>query len=271
MRNNSYSFHFLFIFFLSVLIHTMPLTFAGSFPQTKDEFCSRFGPNGQEQEIILNLANNPENLIAFKNGGGLFNGGVCWWHSRFQRNIFYLAIFKPEWPKPRNKSETIKLIHQIRMGKKVHTISGYSNLEEFSLENQEFIQKELNEWQAYDGVVLGGWKDGLKGDTKVEATTLLVMMNKLYDYVAIKKKMAYQKLQIKGITSHAWLIVGIKRSLEGIDLDYIDSNSPRLIKTYSYKYGDRSFYTPKYGNFVPYLEYTKEEERLLQTAKAFCL
>lgn len=270
MGNNFYFLNFLKIILLIILVCNIPLSFALNFPQTKEEFCSRFGTSEEERETIQSLSNDPENLMSFKNGGGLFNGGVCWWHSRFQRNVLYLVIFKPHQTKPQSKSELIKIIHQIRMGNKVVSISGYSNFEEFSLENQELIQRELNEWQVYDGVVLGGWKDGLKGDTTVEAFTLFTMMNKSYDYVAVKKKIAYQKLQIKGITSHAWLIVGIKKVSLGIDLGYIDSNYPHLTKIYSYKYGDKSFYTKQYGNFVPYLEFTKEEDKILQTAKEFC-
>ena len=265
-------FNFLTFIVFMIVIYNSPLSNASNLPQTKDEFCSRFGTSDQERETIQDFSNNPENLMAFKNDGGIFNGGVCWWHSRFQRNVFYLVIFKPDHNKARNKSEIIKIIHQIRMATKVVIIPGYATFEEFSKEHQELIQKELNEWQTYDGIVLGGWRDGLKGDTSVAAFTLLTMMNKIYDYVAIKKKIAYQKLQIKGITSHAWLIVGMKKTPEGIDLGYIDSNSPRLSKIYSYKYGDRSFTTSKYGNFVPYLGYTKEEEeKILQTAKEFCL
>lgn len=208
--------------------------------------------------------------MAFKNDGGLFNGGVCWWHSRFQRNMLYLSIFRPDLPKPPTNSELQKLIRQVRQGTSVVTIPGYANLAEFSAQNQKYIQKELNDWQLYDGVILGSWIDGLKGDTKVSASTLQAMMNEVYNYVAVEKKIAYQKLQIKGITSHAWLIVGMKQMPSGIDLGFIDSNNPRMSEVYSYKQGDQSFNVKGYGDFVPYLEFKREELRLSSVGKDFC-
>ena len=41
-------------------------------------------------------------------------------------------------------------------------------------------------------------------------------------------------------------------------------------KTYEYKFGDTSFYVKGYGNFVPYLEFKTEEERLLQVKTKRC-
>jgi len=78
------------------------------------------------------------------------------------------------------------------------------------------------------------------------------------------------KLQIKGITSHAWLVVSMKPGPNGYDVEFIDSNQPQRTQIYTFKNGDRSFYIKDYGNFVPYLEYTREEERLMAVGKKFC-
>ncbi len=245
-------------------------TSASTLPQNKAEFCSRFESNEENQETVKDLSLDSVNLMAFKNDGGLFNGGVCWWHSRFQRNIFYLSIFRPDLNKPKLQSEVQNIIHRIRIGTDIVTIPGYSNLEEFSRDNQKLIQTELNNWQLYDGVVLGGWMDGLKGNTKVKPEILENMLNEVYSYVSVKKKIAYQKLQIKGITSHAWLVVGIKKMPNGFEVGYLDSNSPRMSLNYSYKFGDSSFFIKGYGDFVPYLEFKREEERLVDAGKVFC-
>ncbi len=246
-------------------------TYASSLPQNKAEYCARFNSSSPNQETtIQDLSLEPSNLMAFKNNGGLFNGGVCWWHSRFQRNIFYLSIFRPDLEKPRSINEIRNIIHLVRLGTNVVTIPGYTNLEEFSKENQKFIQSELNDWQLYDGIILGSWINGLKGNTKVEPSILEKMMNELKTYVSEKKKIGYQKLQIKGITSHAWLVVGIKEMPSGFEIGYLDSNSPNLSLNYSYKIGDSSFFIKNYGNFVPYLEFKREEERLVDAGKVYC-
>jgi hypothetical protein len=122
----------------------------------------------------------------------------------------------------------------------------------------------------YDGVILGKWIDGLKGETRVKPELMQQMMNKLYNYVEVENKIAYQKLQIKGITSHAWLIVGMKKSLSGFDIGFIDSNNPKMSENYSYKFNDESFFDKSYGHFVPYLEFTREELKILNVSKIFC-
>lgn len=248
----------------SLLLFTHALQ-AAILPYDKVEFCLRY----KDLNILSAYSSEESNLMSFKNDGGLFNQGTCWWHSRFQRNIFYLSIFKPELPRP-NAQEIKALIKEIRNGETMITIPGFSNFSEFTTLYQKEIQKELNNWQLYDGVVLGSWIDGLKGDTKVEAGLLQSMMERVYNYVHIDKKIAYQKLQIKGITSHAWLIVGMKKGPSGYEVGFLDSNSPRMSLNYSYKFGDESFFLKSYGNFVPYLEFIREEERLTSIAKKFC-
>jgi hypothetical protein len=242
---------------------------ATTLPQNKKEFCERFNESGEFTDNILELSTDPSNMMAFKNNGGLFNGGVCWWHSRFQRNAFYLTIFRPDLEIP-TQLQTKKIIRDIRNGESVVTIPGYHNFSEFTERNKDLIQSELNNWQLYDGVILGKWIDGLRGSTKVESSVLQDFMADLFNYVSVKKKVAYQKLQIKGITSHAWLVVGVLKTEKGMEIGYIDSNSPKMSKNYTYLNGDTSFYTKSYGDFVPYLEFKREEARLAAIAKSFC-
>lgn len=252
--------------FLSIITFViMPTLLAGTLPITKAEFCARY----EDVTIMESFSSDSANLMSFKNSGGLFNGGVCWWHSRFQRNIFYLSIFRPDLNKPKS-SEVVSLIKEIRAGKSIITIPGFSNFLEFSEAYKKEIQTELNAWQLFDGVILGSWIDGLKGTTKVRPELLETMMTTLYQYVEVDKKIAYQKLQIKGITSHAWLVVAMTPGPRGHEIGLIDSNSPNMSRNYSYKFGDTSFNEKSYGDFIPYLEFTREELRISSVAKKFC-
>ncbi len=238
---------------------------AATLPTTKAEFCARFN----DPAAIKTFSIEPANLMSFKNNGGLFNGGVCWWHSRFQRNILYLSVFRPDLPeiKPR---EVKALIKEIRRGETVVMIPGFSNFTDFSEAFKKEIQTELEDWQLYDGVVLGSWIDGLKGDTHLEPALLKKNLDEVYTYVESKNKIAYQKLQIKGITSHSWLVVAMKQMAGGYDVGYVDSNNPRMTESYNYKNGEDSFFIKSYGNFVPYLGFTREEERLTTVARSYC-
>ena len=245
---------------------------ASSIPSSKDDYCARFDDNNDTKISIQDLSSDEVNRLSMHNNGGLFNGGVCWWHSRFQRNVLYLGIFKPDLPKLSSNYELATLIHKIRLGQSIVIIPGYENFEEFTQDFtvQKYIQNELNQWQIYDGVVLGTWIDGLKGSPTVDPTLLSTMMDDLFDYVSAQKKIGFLKLQLKGITSHAWLAVAMKQMPSGYDIGYIDSNYPLMTKSYSYKQGDNSFNVPGYGNFTPYLEYKREEERLVNVGKSFC-
>ncbi len=252
-------------FSLLVLLAFSSSLMASQMPQDRADFCTRF----ENQTELLDLTTNTENLINFKNDGGLFNAGVCWWHSRFQRNLLYLTIFKPELNRPK-KNEIQNLIAEIRFAQKVITIPGFHNVEDFTKEYRSEILRELADWQLFDGIVLKAWITGIQGSTRVHKDVLKKMLDEVYDYVKIKNKIAYQKLQIKGITAHSWLVVGIKKKPNGYSIGIIDSNTPRQTTQYKYEYGNTSFYDKDYGVFVPYLEFKREEERLTAIAKKYC-
>ncbi len=251
--------------FLTLIIFFSSLSFGQIIPSNRHDFCSRFLNNNQ----ITYLTKESLNLINFKNRGGLINGGVCWWHSRFQRNLIYLSMFKPN-ESVLSKEEYKKIIKTIRSGNQIVIIPGFSNVEDFSKELENEIQNELEKWQLYDGLVLGGWIEGIKGDIQVPPNELEESMNQLYAYFQNGQKIPYLKLQIKGITSHAWLVTDMLKTQSGYTLGIIDSNQPKMTLNYSYHFGDSSFNDPDWGSFVPYLRFTNEEKRISNYAKEFC-
>ena len=78
--------------------------------------------------------------------------------------------------------------------------------------------------------------------------------DELYEYVEIEGNIAYQKLQIKGVTAHAWLVVNMKKTSRGYDLEVLDSNYPSQTMVYRYQDGMTNFNHTYYGAFTPYLE-----------------
>lgn len=253
---------FISLFFSSFFIYSIK---ADIIPQDKNLFCERFVNKTKLMDLSLEM----QNRLSFKNSGGLINGGVCWWHSRFQRNLLYLSLFDSNLPMV-SKNEYRQIIKDIRKGEKIITIPGFKNVNDFSRELNGEIQKELENWQLYDGLVLGGWLEGIKGDTKVSSNELELSMNTLYLYFNNGEKIPYLKLQIKGITSHAWLISHIEKTSNGYTLRLIDSNYPQRTSYYQYTIGDESFHDTDWGNFVPYLRFTNEEKRLSNISKKYC-
>ncbi len=232
---------------------------------TNSEFCSIHSSTDGLQQV-LDLA---ENQLGFKNSGGLFNGGVCWWHSRFLRNLTYLGFYSPE-KAPISRDQIKSLLLNIRKGERVFEIQGFANARDFSLYYQKEIQNLLNDWQIVDGGLRGGWQRGVQGKYEIRADILAKMMDELFTYVDRAKNIAYVKLQMKGIKAHAWLINRIEKNDGGYRIYYIDSNDPGVVGVYSYTNGDTSFTTSDYGKFVPYLEFFKEELRLKEVVRAYC-
>ena len=207
--------------------------------------------------------------MTFQNHGGLANGGVCWWFSRFQRNALYLTIYKPNETKP-TTDEARDIIAKIRSAKEVVTIPGYRNFASFADENQSLIQRELEKWQKGDATLRFAWVTGLSGNSTVESTKMKDLMDKIYQEVEVNKNIAYNKLQIPGIDSHAWLVVHMKKVNSGYDLEILDSNFPRSTELYQYREGDKTIDYHGYFHFTPYLERTDEMKKINDTILKKC-
>lgn len=234
--------------------------------------------------------NDGENRLAFRNHGGLMNGGVCWWHSRFLRNASYLAYFSPEKPIPQDTYITKKrrkssgrgytqyevpapgsihaILDSIKSGNEVVEITGFENLNDFSRHFRSEIIELLEKWQIEDGFIKQQWIVGLSGSHIVEPSKLEEIMNETFERVN-NDEIVYHKLQIKGIVAHAWLVQDMVKTDKGYKLFVIDSNY-NSITTYEYQMGDQSLYHRGYGQFVPYIENTREEGKLQKTKLKFC-
>ena len=251
-------------------------------PTTIKNFCS----SGNIQEKLK----ESNNRISFNNQGGLFNGGVCWWHSRLLRNASYLVYFSPEKEKPHHetKVQLIRIpdpkapkgirvpapgsvryiLNKIQEGKEVVEIPGFRDLDSFSSYYESEIQDLLDDWQLEDGVVNQSWIVGLKGDSEVEPQELERRMHELYQRIR-SGEVVYQKLQLPGIVAHAWLVVDMTKKSNGYTLKVVDSNYSS-IQTHDYQFGDTSLHYPYFGKFVPYTDNTREEIRLNQVREKFC-
>lgn len=228
------------------------------------EYCSR------NQSDILAALNNPSQRIAFKNAGGLFDGGVCWWHARLQRSAVYLAKFEPSRPKP-----SAALVNSILMGlrsmEKTVVIPGYSDFYTFTKENQAATQKMLDGWQTYDGVFNQEWRRGISGRTSLPADELEKQMQAVFTAYKDSPVPVWVMAQMKGITSHSFLIVDMVQQGSGFDLKVIDSNAPGKTRQIAYKYGQTSLVLV--GTTTPFILYVgfQNDFRLISAAiKASC-
>jgi hypothetical protein len=251
---------------LTLLALTFSFAVFANDPSTSSQ---QFCEDRTDSHFIKDLILDSRNLLTFRNHGGIGNGGVCWWHSRFQRNALYLTIYKPHLKKP-TIEEARKIIVQIRDAKGVVIIPGYKNLSEFSFDQSLLIQAELEKWQKGDGILRLAWIKGLSGNAEVSSAKMKAIMDRMYDDVEIKNNISFNKLQIKGITAHAWLVVSMEKVNGGYNLEILDSNIANRTEIYRYRDGDTSFNYHGYFIFTPYLEQTKEMVSLKNTVNKFC-
>ncbi|GAB4011972.1 MAG: hypothetical protein Fur0010_07260 [Bdellovibrio sp.] len=221
-----------------------------------------------EGNYVQELLKERESRMAFANHGGLANGGVCWWHSRFQRNAAYLTFYSPEKKRPTD-SEAKDIIKDIRKGKKVVEIPGFRNFNEFSRAFASEIQDRLEGWQRTDGFINQSWITGLAGKTETTPEKLQEMMDELYSQVS-QGEVVYQKLQLKGIIAHAWLVIDMEKTRDGYVLSVVDSNSPSSTNAYTFRSGMTSLHYPYLGKFVPYTHKDNEEEKLKKVVQSYC-
>jgi hypothetical protein len=219
---------------------------------------------------VINYLQDSTSRLSFKNRGGLFNGGVCWWHSRLQRASALLVEFKPELP-PISAKEVPQLLKEIKLMKKVVQIKGFANFHSFSQVYQKEIQSLLEAWQREDGFLNQQWIRGVSGKYELESIAMKVRMDTLYDQFKKSPHPVWIMAQIKGIESHSFLLLKMQQKPDGYELLLIDSNFPLENKIIFYKPGDRWLKHPKDKySFVPYLGFQKDFLSINSTLDHHC-
>lgn len=216
------------------------------------------------------LAYDPEARLSFSNHGGISNKGVCWWHSRLQRAALYLTEFRPELPK-RGRAYALWVIDTLKAMDRVVQIPGYRNFKEFSKDYPNEIQARLESWQRSDGFFRFRWIDGLRGHSRIHPDSLKYIMGRIHDMVAVQHRLVFEMLQQPGIDTHAWLIIGSRRTADGYQLDVIDSNAPADTVQIDYRFGDNTLHEPKGTRpMIPYLKYEGDLGRIFGALDREC-
>lgn len=239
-----------------------------SAPTSHREFCELASKPENFQKLLL----ESENRLAFLNGNyGLFNEGICWWHSRFERNATLLAIYQPTLPKPDLK-QAKKIIDSLSNAEWVFKrhiveIPGYNNLNEFSQDWEAEIIKRLERWQSYEIFFGFDWLTrGFGLDDQLSPEHLWKTMTILYREVKIRGRLTNLRLKLSGFSSHALLIYDIEKGEDYFKVFYIDSNSTYPESTHVF-YGDRQFSDYK---GAPYIDRNFEYNLALRAQKEFC-
>ncbi len=248
---------------MKILILLSLFASSSLFAQSRN-FCER------NRGDILSLMQVPEARIAFKNAGGLMDGGVCWWHSRLQRSSFFLAKYNPENSKP-TPVQLNSILAGLRNMDRVVTIPGYENFESFTRDYQGQIQNLLNDWQVFDGFYNFQWIRGISGNSILPPKDMEVRMNAVYQSFRQSPASMWVMAQMKGVVSHAFLVVGMEVVNGGYDLELIDSNNPREVVRVAYQAGDQFLQTNRSTTaFVPYVGFQEDFRKISKGLSTFC-
>lgn len=251
--------------FLAITFFSQMVFSAATPAKNREQFCA----NRKIPNYYVELAHDNRNHLSFQNQGGLINGGVCWWHSLFQRASFYLAVYRPELPKPTEK-EAKAIVHSLAAGKKVVEIPGYHDMNSFSRDWQKPIQAKLEQWQKVDGFLKFKWIEGLSGSTMEKPEKIASLLDGLLADVETKKEIQWTMLQLKGIPSHSALVLHVEKTPALYTTKHLDSNYVGRIESFAYKIGDTHFYEPGYGRFVMYPGRKKDLQNFKVAADNYC-
>ncbi len=200
-----------------------------------------------------------DSRLAFKNGAGPLNIGVCWWHNRFQRSVFYLTTFKPELEKP-NKKQLRSILRKLRYMKAVVQIPGFKNIYEFSSYYENEIESVLGKWQLTDSFLYFQWVRGIFGTSKVNSENYKKRMRKIYQEVKNSEYIIWSMLQLAGLDTHSYLILEMEALGEDkYNFKVIDSNYPTITKI-----------IPSEKNFALYLGYNSDIVRIKRIHDRMC-
>jgi hypothetical protein len=227
-------------------------------------------------EFRTDMARDTRFRLSLENEGGLFNGGVCWWHSRFQRAVWSLAEYRPDLPKA-TRSQAQRIIQGLAHFESVQIIPGYSDFLSFSRDYSREIQKELNQWQLRDGVLRQSWVRAISGRSNWRSNPekLRRIMDELYAYSRKGELEGYTPwvmLQLKGlIGAHSALVIGMEKNAanDGYVLQIVDSNFPAKTFQWKYRYGDAQMGNSLYDT-VPYQGLHRDVPRIENALASYC-
>lgn len=226
--------------------------------QSLKELCqtvqSPFGVN----KVLANV----NSRFSFRNQGGYFNQGTCWWHSSLTRAAGFLAVYYPNLPKPDAKS-AVKIIDQLIAMNGVVSIPGFKNWQSFSMAYSKVIQDKLDSWQKKETLNFG-WLRGIKGSAKKNPRDMREQMDRAHFEMSLYGYPIYMMLQFSGPMAHAWLILDIQKTNSGYTLFVLDSNFSTIDK-WEYRWNQPHFIYAGGTTFIPYI--TSKESADLRKLK----
>ena len=194
---------------LIVLLAAFPATIghasgSGLLPRTaatsKAEFCAQ----ARDDNYFRELGMEHRNHIGFVNPLGPLLVGECWWHARLQRSALYLAVFRPELPKP-DRKEARAIIDRLARNEEVVEIPGFSDFQQFAHEHEGKLRNYLARWELRD-IFRNKYYKKANRPWKMSADDFKFAMDELHESVALRHRVTLLTLRYRG---PLWTIHGV--------------------------------------------------------------
>ena len=150
-------------------------------------------------------------------------------------------------------------------------IPGFADFQTFTRSHQKEVQSFLEAWQREDGFLNQEWIRGISGQYELPVDAMKKRMDILYDQFVKSPHPVWIMAQIKGITSHSFLLLNMTPMGSGYELKLIDSNAPQRTKIVEYEVGQRALkYPTDTYSFVPYLGFQKDLVMIKRSVEKVC-
>ncbi len=127
----------------------------------------------------------------------------------------------------------------------------------------------LEDWQKRDGFLNFEWIRGLSGKFSLPPGEMRKRMEEVYGFFKKSPAPVWLMAQIKGVTSHSFLLLGMEQTEQGFDLSVIDSNHPSETILISYVTGESSLKNDQYS-FVPYTGFQNDFRLIFRALSQTC-
>lgn len=187
-----------------------------------------------------------------------------------QRSSAYLVSYEPSLPPP-SRPELLKILLSLRNMDSAVVIPGYEDFLTFSHDYKKEIQEILDGWQKFDGFFNFQWIRGISGQSELPSEQMLARMRDVYTYYKYTPAPLWIMAQIKGLTSHSFLVLRMHEIANGYEMELIDSNHPQETVKLTYHKGDTALRVEggKY-TFVPYVGFQNDYKKIGEALKSHC-
>lgn len=212
---------------MKILILLLSLLSLNSYAQSsKETFCKEHS----SLKSIEAKMRSYHNMVNVGNESGFLGmkTGVCWWHSRFQRNVSYLVQMEPSLPKPTD-AQAKAIIKKIISGKEIVIIPGFENFRMFSIKYYKQIVSSLTKWINTDFLIRQDWTRAYKGASTLSVGDFQEHMKSIHQQFLANDGILFMILQFNTNIAHSWLMTNMEKVKTGWNLSVVDSQSPLYV------------------------------------------